>query len=151
MCHFCYVVVINKGDSFESFLFVFFFSFFSILPSSVANSPILSRHGSPRILSTRLPSNDIVFRGCVKGCSRMGGSSLVIPSLLVESYRPSFTSPLALFPTTFAPLAFLVLCTLMAVIPRRFVYIPCDSSLVQYLDPEKLNLISAQIASFCGV
>ena len=77
----------------------------------------------------------------------MGGSSPVIPSLLVGSYRPTFTTPLTLFPTTFAPLAFLVLCTLMSVIPRRFVYrvIPVSCG---PLIRKKLNLISAQIASF---
>ena len=41
------------------------FCSFSSLPSSIANSPILSPHGSPQILSTRFPSNGIVFRWCV--------------------------------------------------------------------------------------
>ena len=78
----------------------------------------------------------------------MGGSSPVMPSLLTGGYRPSCTTPLAfLFLTTSAPLAFLVLCTLMTVIPRRFVYrvIPVSCG---PLIRKKLNLISAQIASF---
>ena len=38
---------------------------FSSLPPSVSNSPTPSRHGSPRILLTHYPSNNIVFHGCI--------------------------------------------------------------------------------------
>ena len=62
------------------------FCFFSSLPSSVANSPILPRHGSPRIHSTRFPLNGMVFRGCVtlgSPCSPgFGPLSLIILTCL---------------------------------------------------------------------
>lgn len=77
--------------------------------------------------------------------SGMDGTSPVIPSLLVGRYRPSCTIPLAfLFPTTFAPFASLVPCTLKTSQFR----LPRDSNLVKSLDPDKLNLVSAHIASF---
>ena len=80
--------------------------------------------------------------------SRMGGTSPVIPSLFIGSYQPSCIIPLAfLFPITFVPFASLVSCTLMTVIPRRFV-LPRDSNLVKSLDPDKLSLVSAHIPSF---
>ena len=77
----------------------------------------------------------------------MGGTSPVIPSLLVGSYRPSCITPLAfLFPTTFVPFASLVPCTLLtAFLADSFT---SWSNLVKSLDPDKLNLVSAHIASF---
>ena len=47
------------------FLFLISALFFSSLPSSVSNSPTLSRHGNPPVRSTRSLSNQILFHGCV--------------------------------------------------------------------------------------
>ena len=54
--------------------------FFSSLLPSVTKSPTPFRHGSPRILLTRYPSNNIVFLGCVT---------------MASPYSPGF-SPLSL-------------------------------------------------------
>ena len=62
------------------------FFFFSSLPSSFADSPILSRHGSPWILLTHFSSNSIVFCRCVtmgSPCSPgFGPLSLIILTCL---------------------------------------------------------------------
>ena len=79
---FRFVSYLRSSWTFFGFKFQFFFSpfFFSSLPPSVTKSPTPFRHGSPRILLTRYPSNNTVFHGCVT---------------MASPYSPGF-SPLSL-------------------------------------------------------
>ena len=79
---FRFVSYLHSSWTFFGFKFQFFFPlfFFSSLPPSVTKSPAPFRHGSPRILLTRYPSNNTVFHGCVT---------------MASPYSPGF-SPLSL-------------------------------------------------------